>query len=141
MITQHPDIFVRHCKFIFGLKDEIQEELLKRMPSSLEEAFIISENLDRAKQNWYLNTKRIGSLLGDYSLNKPTYEPMEIDKIELKKLTDKEKSHFIREGRCFKCRKVGHISRECPGKKQVEHFKSEVSSYNKRQTVYRKSEN
>ena len=89
-----------YYKFIFGLKDEIQEELLKRMPSNLEEAFIMAENLDRAKQNWHLNTEKIGRLVNNYSLNKPTYEPMEIDKIELKKLTDKERSHFIREGRC-----------------------------------------
>jgi len=101
------------------------------MPSNLEEAFIMAENLDRAKQNWHLNTKKTGTLLSNYGLNESTYEPMEIDKIELKKLTDKERSHFLREGRCFKCRKVGHISRECPGKKQVENFKSEASSYNK----------
>jgi hypothetical protein len=107
-----------YYKFIFGLKDKIQEEMLKRLPDSLEEVFIMAENMDRLGQNWYLNAERARSSWVDYNSKKSTYEPMEIDKVELKKLTDQERGCFMREGRCFKCREVGHISRECPGKDQ-----------------------
>ena len=32
----------------------------------------------------------------------------------LKKLTDAERDQLRREGKCFRCRQVGHISSQCP---------------------------
>ena len=32
-------------------------------------------------------------------------------------LTKDERSHLMREGRCFNCKNTGHWSRECPDKK------------------------
>lgn len=37
----------------------------------------------------------------------------------LKKLTDSERDQLRREGKCFRCRNRGHISRDCPKSKNV----------------------
>ena len=38
---------------------------------------------------------------------------MEVDFVKLKKLTSQERAKCMREGRCFKCRKVGHNAKTC----------------------------
>jgi hypothetical protein len=42
---------------------------------------------------------------------------MDIDAIRtMGKLTDEERTKLMKEGRCFRCRKLGHMSRACPNK-------------------------
>jgi hypothetical protein len=42
---------------------------------------------------------------------------MDIDTIRTTgKLTDEEHTKLMKEGRCFRCRKLGHMSRACPDK-------------------------
>jgi hypothetical protein len=42
---------------------------------------------------------------------------MDIDAIRTTgKLTDEERTKLMKEGRCFRCRKLGHMSRACPDK-------------------------
>jgi hypothetical protein len=42
---------------------------------------------------------------------------MDIDTIRTTgKLTDEECTKLMKEGRCFRCRKLGHMSRACPDK-------------------------
>lgn len=43
---------------------------------------------------------------------------------KLTKLTETERRQFMREGRCFKCKKLGHISYNCPTKKGTNKGKS-----------------
>ena len=38
---------------------------------------------------------------------------MEVDTVRLKKLTPQERAKCMKEGRCFKCRKVGHNAKNC----------------------------
>ena len=38
---------------------------------------------------------------------------MEVDFVKLKKLSPQERVKCMREGQCFKCRKVGHDARNC----------------------------
>ena len=38
---------------------------------------------------------------------------MEVDVVRLKKLTPQERAKCMKEGRCFKCRKIGHNARNC----------------------------
>ena len=38
---------------------------------------------------------------------------MDVDMVQLKKLTSQERAKCMKEGRCFKCRKVGHNAKNC----------------------------
>ena len=38
---------------------------------------------------------------------------MDVDMVRLKKLTPQERAKCMKEGRCFKCRKVGHDAKNC----------------------------
>ena len=42
---------------------------------------------------------------------------MEVNAIKMGRLSDKEKAKLLKEGRCFCCKKMGHLSRNCPDKK------------------------
>ena len=44
---------------------------------------------------------------------------MEVDAVRLKKLTPQERAKCMREGRCFKCRKIGHDARNCRTKTDI----------------------
>jgi hypothetical protein len=52
----------------------------------------------------------------NYQNNTYMGEPMDVDamKTRFKKLTDKERQEYMREGKCFRCRQKGHMSRNCP---------------------------
>ena len=45
---------------------------------------------------------------------------MEVDAAQFKHLTPEECQQYIKEGRCFKCRKQGHLARDCPTHKSDE---------------------
>ena len=38
---------------------------------------------------------------------------------KLQKLTPEERAKLAKEGRCFRCRKQGHVSRDCPEKNKT----------------------
>jgi hypothetical protein len=42
---------------------------------------------------------------------------MDLDVVEVSALTTNEKTKLQKEGRCFLCKCLGHISRACPNKK------------------------
>ena len=44
---------------------------------------------------------------------------MEVDAIKTGRLSDEEKAKLLKEGRCFRCKKMGHLSRNCPDKKDA----------------------
>lgn len=53
----------------------------------------------------------------------PSIVPMEVDAANVqpqtpfKKLTDKERAQYRKEGRCFRCRQKGHMAKECTGRR------------------------
>ena len=42
---------------------------------------------------------------------------MEVDAIKTGRLSNEEKAKLLKEGRCFHCKKMGHLSKNCPDKK------------------------
>ena len=44
---------------------------------------------------------------------------MEVDTIKTGRLSEEEKAKLLKEGRCFRCKKMGHLSRNCPDKKDL----------------------
>ena len=38
---------------------------------------------------------------------------MDVDSVRLKKLSPQERAKYMKEGRCFRCRKTGHDARNC----------------------------
>ena len=42
---------------------------------------------------------------------------MEVDAIKTGRLSDEEKAKLLKEGRCFHCKKIRHLSKNCPDKK------------------------
>ena len=55
---------------------------------------------------------------------------MDVDVVAttLNAMTTEEKEKFLREGLCFRCRKPGHISRDCPLKKGNTQTRSPTTS-------------
>ena len=57
---------------------------------------------------------------------------MEIDTAELNALSVEERNRLQKEGRCFNCRKTGHMSRACPTKQDAP---KKTASENQRLTI------
>ena len=44
------------------------------------------------------------------------YDPMQLDAAKAKRLSEEERKRLQSEGKCFNCKKTGHMYRECPTK-------------------------
>jgi hypothetical protein len=44
---------------------------------------------------------------------------MQVDRMKIEKLTNKERDRLHKHGTCFFCCKDGHMARECPDKKKT----------------------
>ena len=126
-------------KFIRGLKPNTRTELEFRDPKTITDAVKWADTFDAR----YYRKKDNQRYYGSFSPS-PAYqednrgEPMQLDLLQtthspdtpiqidafktkslpskLVKLTDEERTHLQSLGACFKCRKQGHIARECPSK-------------------------
>jgi hypothetical protein len=65
--------------------------------------------------------QRLAMALGCYA-SRPTRQtgpvPMDVDAIRTESLSKEERQKLMKEGRCFHCKKQGHMSRLCPQKKK-----------------------
>ena len=119
-------------KFIRDLKPKTRIELELKDPKNLDEAFRLADRYDAIVYRKMFSTE-----MDNYS--KPTTieyeaggEPMQLDALHLnkntkgkhqgtklrentrlQKLSDEERTHLRRLGACFRCRKTGHMAREC----------------------------
>jgi hypothetical protein len=119
-------------KFIRGLKPKTRIELELKDPKNLDEAFRLADRYDAIVYRKMFSTEM-------HNYSKPTAieyeaggEPMQLDALHLnkntkgkhqgtklrentrlQKLSDEERTHLRRLGACFKCRKTGHMAREC----------------------------
>ena len=46
------------------------------------------------------------------------FDLMDVDAVRVNALATKEKEKLAKEGRCFRCKKQGHISRKCPEREE-----------------------
>ena len=99
-------------RFIRGLKFNVRKEVELREPQTLTEAIGISERYDsisfaisRARTPFFPRRTNLGST---------EHVPMEINRIKIPKLTEELKIKLQQEGKCFFCRKEGHMISECP---------------------------
>ena len=121
-------------KFIRGLKPKTRTEVELRDPQTLEEASRIADRFDTIVYHrpfygplqsshqedtrgepMQLDTLRMAHI--------DTLTPVQIDVFrtktqssKLRKLTNDERAHLRSINACFKCRKQGHMARECPSK-------------------------
>jgi len=114
-------------KFLRGLKPKTRMELELKDPQTLAEAIRLADRFDS------IVYRKTVSLAPSTPAHSHEYEsggePMQIDAmrtkpktpstpktVTLKKLTAEERTHLRSIGACFRCRKTGHVSRECPSK-------------------------
>jgi hypothetical protein len=95
--------------YLQGLKDNLRPFVAMQQPATLTAAETIAERVDAV-------TFRPAARGSGFRPN-PNYRspggtaPMELDAIS--KLTPKERDRLRREGGCFRCRKTGHLARDC----------------------------
>ena len=105
-------------EFIRGLKPKTRTEVELRDPRTLEEASRIADRFDTI----VYHRPFFGSSQS-FHQEDTRGEPMQIDAFrtktqpsKLRKLTNDERAHLRSINACFKCRKQGHMARECPSK-------------------------
>ena len=95
--------------YLRGLKDNLHLFVTMQQPANLTAAETIVERVD------VVTFKPMAH--GSGFRPSPSYQspggtaPMELDAIS--KLTPNERDHLRREGGCFRCRKKGHLARDC----------------------------
>jgi hypothetical protein len=112
-------------KFLRGLKPKTRMELELKDPQTLAEAIRLADRFDSIV---YRKTVPLAPSTPSHSHEYENGgEPMQIDAMRtktpstprtltLKKLTAEERTYLRSIGACFRCRKTGHVSRECPSK-------------------------
>ena len=115
-------------KFIRGLKPKTRTEVELRDPRTLEEASRIADRFDTI-----VYQRSTFAPSQSFHHEDTRGEPMQLDTLrtntvqidafrtktqpsKLRKLTNDERAHLRSLNACFKCRKQGHMARECPSK-------------------------
>ena len=102
------------------------------LPHGLQRPILLSKNPPTTLQGWYnkantfhRNWKKTQRMLGRGKANKPKKEmpkktftflkhEQNPDAMDIGRLTTEERTLLMEEGKCFKCQKQGHLSRDCP---------------------------
>jgi len=106
------DAGTRMNYYMKGLKESIRPFVAMQTPADLTAAETIAERVDAVTYKPQTRTPGFQP--------RPRYQnhapggavPMDLDAIS--KLTDPERERLRRNGGCFRCRKTGHLARDCP---------------------------
>lgn len=115
----------RVYQFLKGLKSEIQARTRTQKPTSLTQAMDIADEADRANTH----SMRAGRFGGAVNWNRGRQDrtavvadsgprPMQVGAVRQSAqrgptLSEAERQRLMREERCFKCKRKGHLAREC----------------------------
>jgi hypothetical protein len=95
--------------YLRGLKDHLRPFVAMQQPRDLAAAETIAERVDAVT---FRPTNRAPGFRPSSNFRSPGgTTPMELDAIS--KLTPNERDRLRREGGCFRCRKKGHLARDC----------------------------
>lgn len=129
-------------KFIRGLKPNTRTELEFRDPKTIVEAVKWADTFDSRYYRKKENQRHYGFFSSNSYQEDNRGEPMQLDTLrttayddsapiqidafktkpsftKLVRLTDAERAHLRSLGACFKCRRQGHMARECPSKPNI----------------------
>jgi hypothetical protein len=96
--------------YMRGLKESIRPFVAMQTPADLATAESIAERVDAVT---YKPTNRTSGFKPHPNYRAPGgVIPMDLDAIG--KLTDAERDRLRKNGGCFRCRKTGHLARDCP---------------------------
>jgi hypothetical protein len=98
--------------YIKGLKPSIATLVAMQQPKTLLAAQGLADTADAIQFQYQSPRRTYFENNRPYRNNDLGSVPMEVDVIN--KLTDAERERLRREGRCFRCRRPGHLSSQCP---------------------------
>jgi hypothetical protein len=128
-----PNITEDECvdKYVRGLKPRVAREVELRGLTVLDEIVTAAQRFDSIdyRMSAHPVSSHVEKRYFNNQENGPT--PMELGTMQVasrfkaqksdgtpfpKKLTDEDKANMRKEGRCYYCRKVGHVALACPNK-------------------------
>jgi hypothetical protein len=95
--------------YLRGLKDNLRPFVAMQQPVDLAAAETIAERVDAVTFKPATRSQGFRANSGYRAPGGPV--PMEIDMIG--KLTQTERERLRKSGGCFRCRKIGHLARDC----------------------------
>ena len=119
-----------------GLEDSaaVADLFRETLPLGLQRPILLSEKPPVTLEDWYdkANTfhgswRKTQRILGRTPLEAKTETPKKTfsfprqrdpNAMDIDRLTTEERTALMKEGKCFKCRKQGHLSRDCPTRNQ-----------------------
>lgn len=112
-LTDFKDTAFLIDKFLDGLNDGLQSRVLGNTTEmkTLEDYYGVAARLDALYH--YKNTFHSSRPKNNFRRNIRQVATNDSD-VAIQKLTPAERDKLRREGKCFRCRKAGHMSRECP---------------------------
>lgn len=104
-------------RYTRGLKGYIWEALCTKTYHTLEEIMTDALRVENAKRGRHQQHRNPRPSNPSSSFG-PT--PMDLSSTSVQKLTPDERERCMREGRCLRCREMGHMARDCPkGQRRV----------------------
>ncbi|KAK7688456.1 hypothetical protein QCA50_007994 [Cerrena zonata] len=106
------DVLVVKDRFLNGLNGALKQKVLNINPTNLDTFDKLYATTQRLDEDWRAHS---GPSNSGGSFN-PGRKKMFFKRV--RQLNDQEKATMMKEGKCFGCRKVGHLAKDCPDKGQ-----------------------